>query len=212
MTARKGSGPDRFAGVIPAAGASLRMGRPKALLPLGGETFLQRAVRALADGGCDPVFVVLGPGDSASAREAERAGARVLENPEPGEGPITSLRLALAALDASVRGLVYLPVDHPLVRAETVRALLAAARSTRAPIVLPLHASERGHPVVFDRALFPELSDPTLEEGARTVTHRHLGRALSVEVDDPGVLVDIDTPDTYEAVIAGLGHPGDVRR
>jgi CTP:molybdopterin cytidylyltransferase MocA len=188
------------------------MGRPKALLPLSGKSFLWHGVRALLDGGCDPVLVVVGPGDVAGAREAERAGARVLTNADPGEGPITSLRLALAVLNASVRGLVYLPVDHPLVRAGTVRALLAAARSTRAPLVLPVHAAERGHPVVFDRALFPELADPTLAGGARTVTHRHLGEALLVEVDDPGVLTDIDTPDAYESVIAGRGHPGDVRR
>ncbi len=65
-----------------------------------------------------------------------------------------------------------------------------------------MHGSERGHPAVFGRALFAELADPTLEGGARTVVHRHLPEALKLQVDDPGVLVDVDTPEVYESVLA----------
>jgi CTP:molybdopterin cytidylyltransferase MocA len=176
------------------------MGRPKALLPVGGETFLQRTVGALRGGGCSPVLVVVAEGEARLAAEAERAGARVLFNPEPGEGPITSLRLAIATLDASVPGIAYLPVDHPMVRAETVARLLDAARAHGTPLTLPTHRGERGHPAIFSAALFAELTDPALVGGARTVVHRHLARATKLEVDDPGVLVDIDTPDAYAQV------------
>lgn len=206
--ARKGP----FAGVVPSAGASARMGRPKALLRVAGESFLERTVRTLRDGGCDPVFVVVALRDDDGEREAVAAGARVLVNPDPGEGPITSLRLALAELDDSTAGLAYLPVDHPMVRPDTVTALLAAARSSGAALTLPVYGSERGHPAVFGRALFAELSDPALEGGARTVTHRHLDDACLVEVDDAGVLTDIDTPEIYEAAIRGRPRPGDARR
>jgi nicotine blue oxidoreductase len=188
------------------------MGRPKALLRVEGETFLERTVRALQGGGCDPVFVVVAEGDDPGEREAAATGARVLTNPDPGEGPITSLRVALAELDDSAVGLVYLPVDHPMVRADTVAALLAAARSSGAALTLPVYGSERGHPAVFGRSLFAELSDPSLEGGARTVTHRHLDDARLVEVDDAGVLTDIDTPEIYEAAIGGRPRPGDARR
>lgn len=202
----------RYAGVIPSAGASVRMGRPKALLPVGDETFLARTIGALRGGGCDPVFVVVAEGDERAAREAASAGGRVLINPDPGEGPITSLRLAIAALEDSAAGLVYLPVDHPLVRADTVRALVEAAGSARAELTLPVHEGERGHPAIFGASLFRELSDPTLEGGARTVTYRHLDNALLVEVDDAGVLADIDTPEIYEEAIGAPPHPGDARR
>jgi nicotine blue oxidoreductase len=188
------------------------MGRNKALLRIQGETFLQRTVCALRDGGCDPVFVVVAPGDTEAEREASASGARVLVNPEPGEGPITSLRLALSALGELARGLVYLPVDHPMVRSETVAALTAAAAESGAALTLPVYGSERGHPAVFAASLFAELSDPALEGGARTVTHRHLEEALLVEVDDAGVLTDIDTPEVYEAVLGGRPRPGDARR
>jgi CTP:molybdopterin cytidylyltransferase MocA len=190
-----------FAGVVPSAGASARMGRPKALLPLDGETFLVRTVRTLRAGGCDPVLVVVAEGEKQLATEAERAGARALFNPDPGEGPITSLRLALRVLGDSAAGLVYLPVDHPMVRAETVATLLAAARSRSAKLTVPLYGGKRGHPAVFAAALFAELADPSLEGGARTVVHRHLDQALLVDVDDAGVLTDIDTPDAYAAVL-----------
>ena len=198
-----------FAGVIPCAGASVRMGRPKALLRVGGVTFLGRAVHSLLEGGCAPVVVVLAGGDAAGTREAEAAGAQVLINPNPGEGPITSLRLALAAVGRDAAGLVVLPVDHPLVRADTVVALIAAAHAAGADLTLPVHGSERGHPAVFGAALFAELADPALEGGARTVTYRHLEGALLVEVDDAGVLTDIDTPEIYESVLAAqAGGPG----
>jgi CTP:molybdopterin cytidylyltransferase MocA len=182
------------------------MGRPKALLRVEGETFLSRTVQALRGGGCDPVWVVVAgrPGGTAAAEVsdlAQRAGARVLVNPDPGEGPITSLRLAIRSLGDSVSGLAYLPVDHPLVRPETVTALLAAARTERAALTVPTYRGERGHPAVFGAALFSELTDPALEGGARTVVHRHLERALLVEVEDAGVITDIDTPEAYAAVV-----------
>lgn len=202
--AELGSG--RFAGVIPSAGASVRMGRPKGLLPIEGRSFLRRTVSALEEGGCEPVLVVVAEGEGDLADEAARAGARVLTNPEPGEGPITSLRLAIDELSGSVGGLAYLPVDHPLVRPATVARLLGAARSSGALLTLPTHGGERGHPAFFSAALFTELRDPSLEGGARTVVHRHLPEALLVEVDDPGVLTDIDTPDAYASALQARGE------
>ena len=175
------------------------MGRPKALLELEGRTFVHRVVRALAEGGCAPVLVVTAPGDDEVAAEARGAGARTVMNPDPGEGPITSLRLAIGKLDEAVAGLAYLPVDHPLVRPETVAHLLSEARASGALLTIPMRGNKRGHPPIFRRPLFAELADPALEGGARTVVHRHLGAAELVPVDDPGVTADIDTPESYRA-------------
>jgi len=188
----------RVAGVIPCAGASTRMGRSKALLDAGGRSFLAATVGALVGGGCDPVVVVVGPGQVDEARRAKAAGAAVLENPDPGEGPITSLRLALAVLGTTVEGVAFLPVDHPGVRPETVAALVEAFRSGQAPLVLPAIQGRRGHPALFRRTLFPELVAPDLEGGARTVVDAHLDAAALVAVEDPGVVADIDTPEAYQ--------------
>lgn len=192
------------AGIIPCAGASTRMGTSKALLDAGGRSFVAAVVGALVGGGCDPVTVVVASGQGDEARRAAAAGARVLENPDPGEGPITSLRLAVAGLDPRVDGIALCPVDHPLVQPETVAALLAAFREGDAPLVLPVHEGRHGHPTLFRRTLFAELLDPALEGGARTVVHRHLDEAGKVDVDDAGVVTDIDTPAAYRAAAEGM--------
>lgn len=194
--------PKTFAGVVPSAGASRRMGRSKALLRVDGCTFLHHVVRALREGGCDPVLVVVGEGDNALVDEARRAGARTLMNADPGEGPITSLRLAIVALRDTVDGIAYLPVDHPLVLPETVAQLLAAARDSEALLTLPMHGPKRGHPAVFRTGIFPELLDPSLEGGARIVVHRHLADACLVDIEDPGVIADIDTPEAYAEIVS----------
>ncbi|MGD8728448.1 MAG: phosphohydrolase, partial [Gemmatimonadota bacterium] len=73
----------------------------------------------------------------------------------------------------------------------------------------PTYHGERGHPALFGQELFVELLDPDLEGGARTVVHRHLADALLVEVDDEGVVTDIDTPEIYRAVVDGTDDAGD---
>lgn len=191
----------RVAGVIPAAGASRRMGRPKGLLEIGGRTFARRVTEALAGGGCDPVYAVVEEGDDDLARPFRDAGARVLENADPGDGPVTSLRLALAEVDDGVECVAYLPLDHPLVEARHVADLIAAARRSGASLALPVHGSKRGHPALFGRALFDELLDPALQGGARTVVHRHLAEACLLVCEDAAVVTDIDTPEAYRAAL-----------
>lgn len=199
------SPPLHVAGVIPAAGASTRMGTPKALLDARGRPFVTAAVASLAGGGCDPVVVVVGPGHHEEARVAAEAGARVLVNHDPGEGPITSVRVALSALPATLDAIALLPVDHPNVRAPTVSALIGALGDSGAPLALPVFQGRRGHPALFARALFPALLDPALPGGARTVVHAHLGEAALVEVDDAGTVTDVDTPEGYRATFGAGG-------
>jgi len=191
----------KIVGIVPAAGASKRMGRPKALLELRGATFARRVVRALAGGGCAVVYFVTAEHDEDTSRIARDAGAVVLTNPDPGEGPITSLRLALQHLDSSVEAAVYLPLDYALIEAEHVALLLAVAAREHADLALPMVGGKRGHPAYFGRALFRELADPELAGGARSVVHRHLGRACLVQSEDPAFVTDIDTPAAYEEAV-----------
>ena len=191
-----------IAGVVPCAGASERMGRPKALMEVGGTTFVRAVVDALAEGGCDPVVVVV-PEHPDIEGAARATNAHVVVNRDPADGPISSLRLALAELDPSVEGVFYLPVDHPLVRSDTISRLVRIATESSAPLVIPTHLGSRGHPGFFRAELFVELNDPDLAGGARTVVHRHLADAELVPVDDPGVVTDIDTPGSYAAALQG---------
>lgn len=185
------------AGLIPAAGRSSRMGTAKALLDADGPTFLERVAGALSGGGCAPILVVVEDPASPIAALARTAGCLPVPNPDPSEGPISSLRVGFAALPPEVEAVVVCPVDHPLVEPSTVSALLAAFRARRAPVVVPTLAGRRGHPTLFRRDLEEELAEPGLREGARTVVARHEDALEEVRVEDEGILVDIDTLPEY---------------
>lgn len=188
----------RVAGVVPAAGRSTRMGRPKALLDAGGgRTFVERVAATLARGGCTPVVVVVRDPAGEAGTLARRVGARVVANPEPAGGLVASVRAALRALPSPVGGIAVLPVDHPLVDPATVEELLAAFDGAAWDAAVPVHAGRRGHPVVLGRALFRALLDEEMADGISALLERDPGRVREVPVEDEGVLADIDTPDAY---------------
>lgn len=193
-------------GIVLAAGRSRRMGRPKALLKLHGETFLSRAVSALAGGGCSRVVVVTGPPEVPGSEEIGRlsraAEALVLVNPVIESEQIASLRLALAEIPEA-EAVVVTPVDMPLIDPTVVRTLVREFRRAGPPLVVPTYNGARGHPVLFSRELFPDLLQADLSEGARSVVRASESDLLEVEVPDPAVLVDVDTPDQYRRLLGG---------
>jgi len=197
--------------IVLAAGTSRRMGRPKALLRTDGISQIERTIRALREGGCDCVTVVVRRPDGAEPRAvrdtAERAADRVVE---VGDGEqIDSLRAALQALSPGVRAVVVAPVDVPGLRGSTVAALVARHRSTGAPIVVPVAGGTRGHPVLFARSVFPELLSDSLAGGARTVVRAHEAELAEVDVGDPSLIADADTPAEWERLAPGDGSGGE---
>lgn len=138
----------RVAGLVLAAGAGTRLGAPKALLRMGGQTLAERAVGVLREGGCRPVVVVAG------ARPLELDGAQVVLNPDWDTGMGSSLRAGLAALsEVDVEAVVVTLVDMPGVSAEAVRRVVARARAAGLPAALVMadYDGRRGHPVLFGR-------------------------------------------------------------
>jgi len=203
-------------GLVLAAGAASRMGRPKAALPLGGAggTVLSRVVRTLLDAGLPLVAVVAGahPEVVRAALGAPEPRVRVIDHAGWRDGQLSSLLAGLADVDeGTLEGVLVTLVDVPLVRAETVRAVVDAWRATRAPIVRPADGDRHGHPVVFDRAVFDDLraADPAI--GAKAVFARHRLRIVNVPVDDPGAFEDLDTPEDYQRLIARMAGRDTVR-
>lgn len=188
-----------IAGIVLAAGRSRRMGRPKPFLRLEGQSFLERAVAALREGGCGEVVVVAGdPADDAARRVAEEAGrlgARVAINAAAHSEQVDSLRAGLRSISGDAEAAVVLPVDVPEASANLVAAVIGAFRRTRAPIALPAVDGKHGHPVLFARAAWPELLEGDLPEGARTVVHAHARELAEVPVD--ALAADVDTPDDF---------------
>jgi CTP:molybdopterin cytidylyltransferase MocA len=192
-------------GIVLAAGRSQRMGRPKALLPIDDETFVERAIVVLRDGGCRGVVAVVGRDDPEAARRAEAAGAKVVASGDPDTPQADSLRLGLAAIGEDAAAAVVLPVDHPLVQATTVLALIREFRSRGgAPAAIrPVYCGVTGHPTLFGRRIFAELAAPDLPEGARSVLAAHTDAVVDLPVEDGGVTADIDTPDDYRRLVGG---------
>jgi len=160
------------------------MGRPKALLTAGERTFVRRILDTLREGGVSHAAVVVRAATAQPVtREVELARfGCVLVNPDPDRGQLSSLLVALDAVDIhAVDAVLVTLVDVPLVKPETVASLLAHGR--------------HGHPVIFKRDVFGALRAADLAVGARAVLRTH--EVENVEVDDAGVCVDVDTPDDY---------------
>jgi CTP:molybdopterin cytidylyltransferase MocA len=194
--------------IVLAGGKSSRMGRPKALLPVGetGHTFLDRVTSTLVEAGLEDIVVVVGA-DAAAIRAKSRAvvGVRIVDNPDFERGQLTSLLTGLRAIDtpALTAALVTL-IDVPLVSPATVRTLIARQIERNALIVRPVSNGRHGHPVIFSRELFPELRRADPSHGAKPVVHAHAAEMIEVPVDDEGAFTDIDTPEDYARVFGPL--------
>ena len=124
-------------------------------------------------------------------------------NPDPSAGMLSSVQCGLRAFGDELAAVFVWPVDHPLVERDTVVAMIAALKSTGAPVVVPTHGGRRGHPVLFAARVFPELLAADRSHGARSVVHAHEDR-LELPVTDGGVVVDIDTPEDYARVFGAV--------
>jgi CTP:molybdopterin cytidylyltransferase MocA len=187
------------AAVIVAAGAGRRLGGvAKALLPYRGKSYLATiAATARAVGLVDAVVVVGEPFGDDVAAHARQLGLRVRVNPLPGRGMASSVALGFAAIANGPAAAAWLwPVDHPGVSESTLRGLISAIGD--AQVAQPRHRGRGGHPPLISRALWPKLAACAGEPaGARAVVRR--ARLVAIEVDDPGVVRDIDTPADLEA-------------
>ena len=199
--------------VVLAAGASTRFGRPKQLLPWGGQTLVERMVgEALRVNEARKVVVVLGHEadqvTSALAALKRDAGARlsfVLNKDYLTQGQSSSVRAGIAALPAGTAAAIFVPVDQPLLTAVHLNALVArwaalAVQGDDRAIVAAAHAGRRGLPVLFAGAFFPELMQTEGDQGGRSVIRRHPEAVSAVEVG-AGVLLDVDTPDDYSQLL-----------
>ena len=195
--------------IVLAAGLSSRMGRTKALLPIGSsrETFLTRIIRVLREGGIESIVVVIG-GDAAAVRASlprDVASVSAVENPRYEEGQLSSLLVGLAAVEQrfdDVEAVMVTLVDLPLISAATVRSVLDAYRAKPgAPLVRPRRGNRYGHPVIFNQSIFGELRRADPSTGAKPVVRAHAAEEVNVDVDDDGAFTDIDTPEDYTRFI-----------
>jgi molybdenum cofactor cytidylyltransferase len=195
--------PERFAGVVLAAGQSTRMGRNKMLLEIGGRTLVRRAVSTALAADLDPVLVVLGHESDKVRADLSGLPCTPVLNREYASGMNTSLRAGIAALPDDVAAAVVLLGDMPLVDATMVRSLVDALRRSRAPLALSTYGDVVAPPIVYGRPLFPELRALTADACGKSVIKRH--RTEAVELPWPAeTLTDLDEPADVQRVLARL--------
>ncbi len=180
------------------------MGSPKALLEYRGETFIGRLVRIFSQV-CDPVIVVLGfhAGEIGPRISGARSRVQVVINPEPERGQLSSLQSGLAALPADAEAFLFLPVDCPTVQASTVTEVIEQfhRREPGTQFVVPRYQGKHGHPVCGVRSLAGEFLALPASAQARDVVHAHVPGTMYVDVDDPGILRDVDDPEAYRQML-----------
>lgn len=200
----------RLEGILLAAGESRRMGFPKALLEIDGRTFVaQTAASMLA--AVDRLVVVIGA-YADQVRAAIPSDPRIIpaENRDYRRGQLSSIKIGLATISAEADAVLIHLTDHPMVKPTTFPRLTRAYELGGKPIAIARHGGRRGHPVLFARALFGELMAAPENEGARVVVNADPDRVAYVDVDDAGVLLDLDTPGDLARV--GLALPPSCRK
>ncbi|NLW07293.1 MAG: molybdenum cofactor cytidylyltransferase [Clostridia bacterium] len=183
--------------IVLAAGSGERLGRVKQLLPLGGHPLVRRTLTNVLAADLGPTVVVTG-------YEAERVAAalaglpvNIAVNPQYRRGLSASLKAGLAAQPPDMQAAFFVLADQPGVTAQVMQQLAAAYLKNNKKIVAPAYRGQRGNPVLIDRKLWPLLLQLEGDTGAREVIKSHPQELLTVEVDCPGVLKDIDTMADY---------------
>lgn len=191
----------QVAAIILAAGASTRMGQPKQLLPISGQPMVRLVTEAVCAANLEQVVVVLGAQASAVAQALEGLPVEIVINHAWQEGMSSSVRAGIGALCPEIDAALLVLADQPDLGTDVLRALVERYQLSGALVVAPTYAGRRGNPVLFDKALFAELEAVEGDRGGRSVIARHAADLVGVEVDDPAVVSDIDTPEDYEVCI-----------
>jgi molybdenum cofactor cytidylyltransferase len=203
-------------GVILAAGESSRMGRDKALLPWPpttgsnpNETFLSAAIGLFAPY-VDIVLVVVGKNEPNLAPIVYANGASLIVNPDPDRGQFSSLKTGLQEVLSRGRDAAMITlVDRPPVRPGTIQTLEAAFEQAllhRKWAVIPEYQGKHGHPILAGREMMEAFLRAPDSSNARDVEHANQAAIEYLPVDDPLVVVNVDTPEQYAALSAGVVH------
>jgi len=184
--------------IILAAGSSRRMGNQKLLLPFGDSTIIETVIDNVLGSSLDHVMVVLGPNKEEILQVIGNRPVEFCHNRDHEKGMLSSVICGIRALPAdAVSALIFLG-DQPGIPPAVTNSVIEAYNEELFGIVIPVHHHRRGHPLLVDMKYRKEVEDLDLEEGLRSLRHHFPEDVLEVEVNAPGILVDIDTREDYK--------------
>jgi CTP:molybdopterin cytidylyltransferase MocA len=195
---------NHVAALLLAAGQSKRMGRNKQLLPLSDKPFIRHCLDNLLEAGLQHIIVVLGANGQEIKPVISDLPVSIAWNTAQKSDMAGSVRAGMGMLPERVTGVLVCLGDHPLVQAATIQTVITCSNEHPEKIVIPEYAGKKGHPTLFPRAVLEEIfTVATL----RDIVHRDADRLALLDIADPGVTIDIDTPDDFQRIAsAGLSY------
>lgn len=188
--------------IILAAGMSTRLNkRTKQLLPLGEKTVIEQVVDKLLTVNVDEIITVLGYRATEIEKLLKGRDITVIYNPDYELGQSTSLVQGLEGIEQNCTGILCMLGDQPLTRVSTINKLITEFKNREALIVFPQYKQQRGNPVIFSAELKEEMSQVEGDKGARQLLVKYQKYTKAIEVNDDGVITDIDTERDYQKVL-----------
>jgi molybdenum cofactor cytidylyltransferase len=185
--------------IILAAGESKRMGQPKMLLPWGNGTVLTRVISVFQNSGLTDIIVITGGVRDEVERLVSKQSVKTVHNSEfASGGMLSSIQCGLSVLTRQTQGALIGLGDQPQVREGSVRMVCDSFEETTSNIVVPSYQMKRGHPWLVARSLWDELLKMETPESPRDFLNKHRHEIHYVNVDDPNILADLDTPEEYK--------------
>jgi len=184
--------------IIPAAGRSVRMGRPKMLLPWGKSTVLEQVIQSVQDAGIQDILVITGSARNEVEQIAAQHQVRTTYNEKfESEEMLASIQCGLRAQQAGAEAALICLGDQPQLRQESVRGVCAAFDKNGSSIVVPSYRMRRGHPWLVARPLWDELLKLLPPHSPRDFLNAHASEIEYVLLDSPTIIEDLDTPEDY---------------
>lgn len=184
--------------IILAAGSARRMGSQKLLLPYGESTMIETVVDNVLASSIEHVMVVLGANQQEVRDALKNRPVQFCNNKDHEKGMLSSVQCGIRALTADAASVLIFLGDQPGIPPAVTNSVIEAYSEELYGIVIPVHAHRRGHPLLVDMKYRKEIEQLDLEHGLRSLRHQFPNDVLEVEVEEPGILVDIDTPADYK--------------
>jgi molybdenum cofactor cytidylyltransferase len=184
--------------IILAAGESKRMGQPKMLLPWGETTVLGQVLSVLQSAGVEDIVTVTGGFREQVEAVAKGHGSRVVFNKDYADNEmLSSIQCGLWALKAEAEVALICLGDQPQVQERSVRRVRETFENGKSRLVVPSYQMRRGHPWLVARPLWEEILTMKSPQSPRDFLNAHAKEIEYVEVDNPSILQDLDTPEDY---------------
>ena len=197
----------KIAAIIPAAGYSSRAGLFKPLLPLGSSLVIERSVHTFQQASIEDIHVVIGHKADLLIPVLTRLGVKAIMNQNYAQGMYTSIQAGVMSLGNEIEAFFLLPADYAFVSPETIRNLLRAYEKSSSEVIYPIYQEERGHPPIISAKLRDLILATEPKGGLKGLLEKEAHNSAEIQVDDKGILIDLDSEEDYQRAIRGILPP-----